>query len=198
MIQLPRRSVTRFFIPLIDVLTLMFCIFLLMPIIRASSEEDGRQPQAPGTDAASAVEDRQELERLRQARIASIDVERLALQQERLSEQVEQLRQEKVSLLSQRLAIRVLEIGEHGELFFYDPARPENRRQEITSDTVHEFIEQQRQEAGKKELYILFLYPRPATGRPTYPLRSQREQYDRWFAGVAHGYDIAVKGKKQE
>src|SRR5690349_9265321 len=34
MIQMPRRSVTRFFIPLIDVLTLLFCIFLLMPMVR--------------------------------------------------------------------------------------------------------------------------------------------------------------------
>src|ERR1017187_4625818 len=32
MIQMPRRSVTRFFIPLIDVLILLFCIFLLMDI----------------------------------------------------------------------------------------------------------------------------------------------------------------------
>ncbi|HEV3119748.1 MAG TPA: hypothetical protein VGY58_22000, partial [Gemmataceae bacterium] len=39
MIQLPRRSVTRFFIPLIDVLTLLFCIFLLMPLIKATDED---------------------------------------------------------------------------------------------------------------------------------------------------------------
>ena len=31
MIVLPRRSVTRFFIPMIDVLILLFCAFLLMP-----------------------------------------------------------------------------------------------------------------------------------------------------------------------
>ena len=34
MIELPRRSVTRFFIPMIDVLTLLFCIFLLMPMVK--------------------------------------------------------------------------------------------------------------------------------------------------------------------
>ena len=38
MIQFPRRSVTRFFIPLIDVLTLLFCIFLLMPMIKETGE----------------------------------------------------------------------------------------------------------------------------------------------------------------
>ena len=30
MIKMPHRNVTRFFIPLIDVLILLFCIFLLM------------------------------------------------------------------------------------------------------------------------------------------------------------------------
>ena len=37
MIRMPRRSVTRFFIPLIDVLILLFCIFLLMEF---NSESD--------------------------------------------------------------------------------------------------------------------------------------------------------------
>src|SRR5262245_3009071 len=33
MIRPPKRAVTRFFIPLIDVLILLFCIFLLMPYV---------------------------------------------------------------------------------------------------------------------------------------------------------------------
>src|SRR3954471_9971343 len=33
MIRAPKRAVTRFFIPLIDVLLLMFCVFLLMPYV---------------------------------------------------------------------------------------------------------------------------------------------------------------------
>ena len=38
MIVRPSRSVTRFFIPMIDVLTLLFCIYLLMPMVGASGE----------------------------------------------------------------------------------------------------------------------------------------------------------------
>ena len=34
----PRRSVTRFFIPLIDVLILLFAIFLLMPFVSGPYE----------------------------------------------------------------------------------------------------------------------------------------------------------------
>ena len=49
MIQMPRRSVTRFFIPLIDVMTLLFCIFLLMPMIQ-STGEGPEGPPLPALD----------------------------------------------------------------------------------------------------------------------------------------------------
>ena len=49
MITLPRRSVTRFFIPMIDVLTLLFCIFLLMPFVE---KEAGSGKLSPGEAAA--------------------------------------------------------------------------------------------------------------------------------------------------
>ena len=65
MIQMPRRSVTRFFIPLIDVLTLLFCIYLLMPIVKpAGAEETGDAVPSPA-EAKLSAEERQELERLR-------------------------------------------------------------------------------------------------------------------------------------
>jgi hypothetical protein len=38
MLKMPQRSVTRFFIPLIDVLTLLFCVFLIMPMARSGKE----------------------------------------------------------------------------------------------------------------------------------------------------------------
>ena len=48
MIVLPRRSVTRFFIPMIDVLILLFCAFLLVPFSNrtdagTASAGDGRR-----------------------------------------------------------------------------------------------------------------------------------------------------------
>ena len=49
MIRLPRRSVTRFFIPLIDVLILLFCIFLLMPIVEeGAGGPAGSEKLTPG------------------------------------------------------------------------------------------------------------------------------------------------------
>ena len=63
MIELPKRSVTRFFIPLIDVLILLFCIYLLMPIIKGPAESTA---EASGDEVAPLGEpEKQELRRLR-------------------------------------------------------------------------------------------------------------------------------------
>ncbi len=47
MIRPPRRSVTRFFIPMIDVLTLLFCIFLLMPFVKSAGEGEAAENGLP-------------------------------------------------------------------------------------------------------------------------------------------------------
>ena len=53
MLRMPQRSVTRFFIPLIDVLTLLFCIYLLMPIIKPAGAEETADTGAAPADARS-------------------------------------------------------------------------------------------------------------------------------------------------
>ena len=75
MIQLPKRSVTRFFIPLIDVLTLLFCIFLLMPMVKSASEAAAGSPEP--SIAPMNAEERQELEQLRQEKKAWTEWNRL-------------------------------------------------------------------------------------------------------------------------
>ena len=63
MIQMPSRSITRFFIPMIDVLTLLFCIFLLMPVIKETKAEEEKkkaeetEKQPPPKTAAERAED---------------------------------------------------------------------------------------------------------------------------------------------
>lgn len=172
MIHLPRRSVTRFFIPLIDVLTLLFCIFLVLPLAKETGETSA--------DLASLEErlrlKEEELERLRQS---GGDLPR------ELREEIDKLRREKGQALQKRLAVRVLEIdAETGKLYYRDPKRillPDEA-------AAHSLIDNDRRALGQRELYYLILYPRnPAS---SYPTRGQRERYDRWFAGVALGYDI--------
>ena len=111
MIQLPRRSVTRFFIPLIDVLTLLFCIFLLMPLIKPTDEEANA---AEGSDAAAS----------RQTKTPRKVSERSA---EREREDLAQSRKERIKRLQENLFMRVLEIdADTGKLFYHDA----DRRQE--------------------------------------------------------------------
>lgn len=178
MIQLPRRSVTRFFIPLIDVLTLMFCIFLLMPLVKATGEDEEGEDRGQQGSKVSADNARPQL-----------DIDRLQKENRELRRELQKLLQDKIEAIPQQLFVRVLEIGDDGRLFFYDAGRDKDRRLEITRQTVREFVELQKLAAGKRELYFLVLYPRPASGSPSFPLRSQREEYDRWFNGIAHSYD---------
>jgi hypothetical protein len=184
MIQLPKRSVTRFFIPLIDVLTLLFCIFLLMPMVKSASEADSGSPEP--SIAPMNAEERQELEQLRQEKKAW-------LEWNRLQEELKLLNAKVREALEQGMFLRVLEIGDEGKLFFYDPSREKDRRVEITKDNVESFLETQKRLARGKELYLLILYQRRLEGFPGFPLQEQREEYDRWLQEVAHGYDIPYR-----
>src|SRR5437764_13258735 len=97
MIQLPHRSVTRFFIPLIDVLTLLFCIFLVMPLARS--------PEAGESDA----ERRQREDQLRNLQAELDRLRRGGRNVPRdLQEQIARLKQEKTRALEERLAVRGL------------------------------------------------------------------------------------------
>jgi hypothetical protein len=159
MIQLPRRSVTRFFIPLIDVLILLFCIFLLMPLIGPAGELqpfDAAAGKASG-DRSQATE-----------RPAGTEPARAAIPEP----------------AHERLYIRVLEIdADTGKLF----SQEGDQRIEISSAAVAErLIARHRQGAGARELYYLLLYPRRLTG---FPEEGQIRQYRSWLQGVAFGTD---------
>lgn len=175
MIQLPRRSVTRFFIPLIDVLTLLFCIFLLMPLVKnISKASSGDYPDANPERIRRLQE---EIERLHN--------QGLALPEE-LEKELERLRKESKQNLQDRLALRVLEIdGKTGGLYYLEPDRVD-----LTEAKTQELIARDResQKDGKRELFYLILYPRDQSS--VFPHVEQRQTYDKWFKDVAHGYDI--------
>jgi hypothetical protein len=172
-IRLPHRSVTRFFIPLIDVLTLLFCIFLVMPMVgQAENDADA---------AARAERERQLNDELDTLRQKQPDLSR------RVQEELERLRKEKVQVLKERLAVRVLEIdGSTGKLYYRDPDRVEIRNQA----DARELVERDRRQrgGGSRELYYLILYPRDRG--TSYPTLGQRQDYERWFDGVALAFDV--------
>jgi hypothetical protein len=177
MIQLPERSVTRFFIPLIDVLLLLFCIFLLLPVAQGTDSKG-----EPGADLALVRE---------QARQAKWDLQRLKDNAADESRRLAELRKEKTNLLHERLAIKVLEIEPStGKLYARD-----ERGQRVDIENAKEAAtlqQRQKQEVGGRELYYLFLLPRVDSGFPT---QGQSEEYERWFAAVPHGWDNPRRGQ---
>jgi hypothetical protein len=178
MIRLPRRSVTRFFIPLIDVLTLLFCIFLLLPLAKAPGEQTSADLRRLEQERARLQQQLDEARRRGEA-------------PRELQEKMEELRRQQAKALQERLAVRVLEIdGRTGKLYYLDPVRVEIRDQ----GDAHALVERDRRERGLggRELYYLILYPRDRGS--SYPTRGQQAQYDRWFQGVAHGYDVPGAG----
>ena len=170
MIQMPRRSVTRFFIPLIDVLTLLFCIYLLMPLVKKTGDGEPAGSQGSGTTPVG-VEKEPEKEKEPAA----------LLEQERF--ELERLRREKIELLKQRLSVQVLEIdGKDGRLFH----RGADKVEVASQADVADLIGRNKKEAGPRELYYLFLYPSRGSG---YPEQGQVLKYRKWFQGVAHNLD---------
>lgn len=159
MLELPRRSVTRFFIPLIDVLTLLFCVFLVMPL---GEQADG-EPD-PQTDAQWREERDRHREEIRQ-----------------LTQELDKIQKDKGLSLQERIAFRVLEIDgtKQGKLFYRDKsAEPHEIRSEADARSLIA-NDQKALAVNKKELVYVILYPRD---RDTdYPTGAQREQYEKWF-----------------
>jgi hypothetical protein len=187
MIHMPHRSVTRFFIPLIDVLLLLFSIFLIMP---ALSEEKGSEGQTRATMTPEEMADT--LESLqRELRRKSEELERYQnLQQplqeiEKMRAELERLRKEKEQALKRSTFVRVLDIdGKTGKLSFFDPANLDNPVTPVHNEkAARALIARHKKEAGERLLYYYFLMPRPVTG---YPTQEDEARYKAWFAGVAN------------
>jgi hypothetical protein len=166
----PRRSVTRFFIPLIDVLILLFCIFLLMPFVSGPALSE-TTPDAKTPDEKPLPTDVKKLQEM--------------LKEEQM--RVARLEREKQARLADRLVVKLLEIDPtNGTLFYYGPERQDIKTQ---ADAVR-FITREKARASEggvvKDVYFLILYPRKITG---YPKDEQIQQMKEWFKDVPHGFD---------
>lgn len=135
-IPTPKRVVTRFFVPMIDVLTLLFCMFLLMPYVK------------PGDGEVSAAEKQPEPKPERDLEQTRNYLAQLAAERERA------LRQQVVT---------VLEIdAESGKLYH----RGATRSEIATQADAFALVERERAAAAGREVYVLMLYPRELTGYP--------------------------------
>jgi hypothetical protein len=178
-IQLPRRAVTRFFVPLIDVLILLFCMFLLLPFV--SRTEDA--PLSPDTPTDPATLQKRLKETEDRLKIKDEEVRRLMAERAKAGE---------------RTAVRVLEIdGDSGELSYFSGDGPAGERVKLANAAQAQlFIDRTKQTAtGGKQAYFLILYPRK---RSAYPTQPQLNTYADWFKDVPHQFDnpfAANRGK---
>jgi hypothetical protein len=174
-IQLPERAVTRFFVPLIDVLILLFCIFLLLPFVSAPAD---------GTTAAGPTD----LDTLRsELRKAKDD---LAIEKRRTDE----LMKERADS-PQRTAVWTIDIdGETGELSYAAPDGPIGERFVIT-DNEKELREKNRirptdfilnSKKRNRAVKYVFVCPRKASRFPDKPTL---DNIAAWFANESYFID---------
>jgi len=175
MIEPPKRSVTRFFIPLIDVLTLLFCVFLVMPLARPNDESGTPLPK---TGEELVRENDRARERIRQ-----------------LQDELKSVREKQGLTLQERVAIRVLEIdGQTGELYYHAPEKRQLREQADAQSLIEN--DRRALAVSKKELLYIILFPRDRdSDRPT---GEQRERYERWFREVQVRFDRPGDGPEKK
>jgi hypothetical protein len=169
---MPQRSVTRFFIPLIDVLTLLFCIFLMMPVVKKSDEAGPDSPEERLTKREQDVE-RREAE--------------LNARQDELRKDLDRIRRDVAKEVKERLEPRVLEIdAANGRLYYRNPDRVEVADQE----QAHRLIRQDHDGPGgaNRDFYYIIQFPRDIGSG--YPTREQLREYESWFADVPLRFDI--------
>jgi hypothetical protein len=167
MIERPKRAVTRFFVPLIDVLILLFCIFLLMPFVAS-------EPKAEPEEKTKSKAAEPELPR---------DVKELQAELQRARREVDRLKAERGNL-ADRLSVKVLEIDPRdGRLYYLQ----DGQRVNVTSQAAAEnLITLHKRASGTREPFFLILYPRVKSG---YPEQQQADDYARWFRDVQFQFD---------
>jgi hypothetical protein len=183
MIQMPRRSVTRFFIPLIDVLILLFCIFLLLEYgseskIDQQSAEIELQAALDARNIQILLERGKEFEKYEKLLPQLTELQKLR-------DEVERLRGANQQNLQDRAIIVVIDInGKDGTLSWYDASSLETPTVKISdAKAAQKLIEQQRLDGKGREVYFYFMPPRPLQG---YPTLKQMRTYREWFAKTAN------------
>lgn len=183
MIQMPRRNVTRFFIPLIDVLILLFCIFLLMEFNSGTEAEMQTEKVAEQTET---MEDLTSQLNRRIKELQAFEELRPKLDEmKQLLEELDRLRNQSQRNMQQHAYVRIIDISpKDGSISFFDDANALNPIVPITDiKSAQRLIDRHKAEAGKREVYYYFMRPRQRT---SYPEFKQVLAYQNWFKNVAN------------
>src|SRR5687768_10493859 len=156
MIRLPRRSVTRFFIPLIDVLILLFCIFLLMPFVEKGATSGRLTPGEAEALRRRIAQLEEMLAKMSQAGGTPEEVKRLEeeLAEERSKRASDRVNPKLLYLDRDKLTLYRMETTAQGTRY---------RREIVKASDAAELATADAKEAPGKELVYFVLYP---AGRP--------------------------------
>ena len=160
MIDLPKRSVTRFFVPLIDVLILLFCIFLLLPFVSSPADSTA------GADGPTDLEAlRSELKKAK---------DDLTIEKKRTDELMKERAES-----AQRTVVWTVDInGEDGEMSYAAPDGPPGARFTLASaEDARGFILNTKKK--NRAVKYLFVCPRKAS---RFPDKKVLDNIAAWFA----------------
>lgn len=182
MIETPKRSVTRFFIPLIDVLILLFGVLIVLPVSEqrnaiAVETEDGKSEQVGEQQIRNFKEQIKKLEKELE------DLRKMQPIPEELRKRLELLEKDPAALL----VIYKLHINPDNGFLFYDDGIS---REQIKSERdllllirphVNGVLDRQKKApppgGGKYQLLYVLQYPLKKTFFPT---RDQEQKYLTW------------------
>lgn len=163
MIQLPERAVTRFFVPLIDVLILLFCIFLLLPFVSAPAE-------------SKTADNPDDLEALREKLKKTEDD--LAVEKKRVDDWLKN-----PAASAQRTAVWVIDvevIGDSAVLSYAAPDGPPGKRFTLTTrESATQYIELTTTRSRPQAVKYLFVCPRKPS---PFPDKDMLANIAKWFA----------------
>lgn len=191
MIHMPQRSVTRFFIPLVDVLMLLFSMFLLMPLVAGRSDPNGKS-----AEAMTPEELRQKNKQLKadldlamkQVKVLNYQLAQLykyadpQKSLEKLQQELELLQKAKGEMLQKRLFMQVVAYDPVHQGLVYHQAVPKGKTQAISNaGDVSRLVDQHGKEAralGLEPYYILMM---PPDGTAASASQGQIAEFEKWF-----------------
>ncbi len=196
MIEMPKRSVTRFFIPLVDIMMLLFSMFLLLPMLEGSRQgQDGN-----GKSAAELEEDNRTL--ADRADMLKHQVDELAaevallrkyadpqISLEQLKKEIEELRKTKIDVLQKRLFLQVVAFDPNrNELVYFEKGPDAKSRVIANAKDVGQLVHQHEKQAEQNGLELFYVLLLPAF--PHGPGPGRLQEYKKWFGDVP--YQIIV------
>jgi hypothetical protein len=192
MIEMPKRSVTRFFIPLVDIMMLLFSMFLLLPMIESSSEgQSGGGLTGPALRQENKTL-QEELDHL-QKQMAALQDDNLSLRKiadpkltlDKLQQEIEALRKGNKDVLQKRLFLQVVTFDPKKKDLVYFEKSPTAKEKVIADkEAATALIREHETQAQKdgKDLYYVLMWP----SFPQGPTLGQAKMYEDWFGSVPH------------